>query len=111
MPRAYLGLGQIVDLRGYPHFNTRSSRIFSLAGLSPAPSAPEPAAEQGDASLQEAVALAQERAKATAKSQCALLEMFGGDAATAGTRRPASPLLHHRCIVRPCTAQVCLSSV
>ena len=63
----------------------RSSRIFSLAGLS-TPSAPKPAAEQGeDASWQETVALAQERAKATAKSQCALLQMVGV-AATAGIR-------------------------
>ena len=44
--------------------NIRSSRIFSLAGLS-TPSAPAPAAEQGtsDAAWQEAVAMAQERAK------------------------------------------------
>ncbi len=48
----------------YSASNIRSSRIFSLAGLS-TPSAPAPAAEQGtsDAAWQEAVAMAQERAK------------------------------------------------
>jgi len=62
----------------------QSSRIFSLAGLNTAPT-PElvltpPSTEYAWGS--EAVALAQERAKATAKSQCVLLQM-GGVAATA----------------------------